>query len=97
MYDAKLTLSHMLVRSFKVFKYVKDRKIHFRENWLIFWGILGEAEFILGICGARQNTFRELRIFFSDMGRTMPFNEAQTALGASSIYKSLLLVPILRY
>ena len=34
------------------------------ENWLIFWGILGEAELILGICGARQNTFRELRSFF---------------------------------
>ena len=31
---------------------------------LIFLVICREAELILGICGARQNTFRELRIFF---------------------------------
>ena len=31
-----------------------ERKIHFVENWLIFLGIWGEAELILGICGARQ-------------------------------------------
>ena len=42
-----------------------ERKIHFRENWLIFWGNLGEAELILGICEARQNTFRELMKMFS--------------------------------
>ena len=39
--------------------------MHFRETFLIIWGIWGEAELILGICGARQNTFRERRIFFS--------------------------------
>ena len=31
-----------------------ERKIHYRENRLIFWRIWGEAELILGICGARQ-------------------------------------------
>ena len=37
--------------------------MHFRENWLIFLGIWGEAELILGIWGAKENTFRELRNF----------------------------------
>ena len=40
-----------------------ERKMHFRENWLIFWGIWGEAELILRIWGVKENTFRELRIF----------------------------------
>ena len=57
-----------LVYSFIVFNTCEfnpmERKIHFRENWLIFWGILGEAELILRIWGAKENTFRELRIFF---------------------------------
>ena len=39
------------------------RKIHFRDNWLIFLGILGEAELFLRIWGAKENTFRELRNF----------------------------------
>ena len=47
------------------------------ENWLIFWGIKGDAELILGICGARQNTFRELRIFVRDFGRSMHFLREQ--------------------
>ena len=40
-----------------------ERKIHFRENWLIFLGICGEAELISRIWGAKENTFRELRNF----------------------------------
>ena len=41
-----------------------ERKIHFRENWLIFVGILGEAELISRIFGAKKkSTFRELRNF----------------------------------
>ena len=55
--------------SFIVFKYVKfnltERKILFRENWLIFWGIWEEAELVLRIWGANENTFRELRNFLS--------------------------------
>ena len=50
-----------------------ERKIHFRENWLIFCGIWGEAVLILGICEARQNTFRKLRFFFRDLGRSMHY------------------------
>ena len=36
--------------------------MHFRENWLIFWG---EAELFLGIWGAAANTFRETRKLFA--------------------------------
>ena len=39
--------------------------INFRENWLIFLGIWGEAEVILGIWGAKEKSFRELRYFLS--------------------------------
>ena len=31
-----------------------ERKMHFRENWLIFLGIWGEAELILRIWGAKE-------------------------------------------
>ena len=53
-----------------------ERKIHFRENWLIFLGIWGEAELILRIWGARENAS------FSGI------KEAQTprGMGDSSIY-----------
>ena len=62
-------LSRPLVYSFIVFKLANfnpmERKIDFRENWLIFLGIWGEAELILRILGAKKNTFRELRNFLS--------------------------------
>ena len=32
--------------------------MHFGENWLIFFGILGEAELILRIWGAKENTLK---------------------------------------
>ena len=35
------------------------------ENWLIFWGVWGEAGLILGIWGAKANTFRETRALFA--------------------------------
>ena len=35
------------------------------DNWLIFWGIWGEAELFLGIWGAKANTFRETRTLFA--------------------------------
>ena len=76
----------MLLYSFKVFKYViltLGKKIHFRENWLIFWWIWGEAELFLGIWGAKANNFRDTRklfsgiwgdqcIIFRDLGSTYP-------------------------
>ena len=42
-------------------KILWKEKIHFRENRPIFLGIWGEAELILRIWGAKENTFRELR------------------------------------
>ena len=41
------------------------KKTHFWKNWLICWGVWGEAELILGFLEQRQNTFRELRNFLS--------------------------------
>ena len=38
-----------------------------------FGGFGGEAELILGIWGAKANTFRELRIFLRDLGRSMHY------------------------
>ena len=35
-----------------------ERKIHLRENWLIFLGILGEAELILKNWGAKEKYFQ---------------------------------------
>ena len=46
-----------------------ERKIHFRENWLVFLGIWGEADLILRIWGAKENTFREMRTFLSGIWR----------------------------
>ena len=72
--------------SFIVLKYVN---LILRENNTFYGdcpyilGIWGEAEFILGICGARQNIFRELRIFFRDLRRSMHYiNGAQTPGGS---------------
>ena len=51
-----------------------ERKIHFRENWLIFWGIWGEAELILRIWGAKENFFQGAEEFsFRDLGRSMNY------------------------
>ena len=60
-----------------------ERYIHFREIWLIFLGIWGEAIISLGIWGAKANTFRETKnlfagrwgdecIIFRDQGSTDP-------------------------
>ena len=44
---------------------MEKKKHYIRENWLIFWGIWGEAELTLRIRGAKKNTFRDLRNFLS--------------------------------
>ena len=60
-----------------------ERIIHLGENWLIFWGIWGEAVLFLGLGEQGKNTFRELRnfsfrnlgdqcIIFRDQGSTDP-------------------------
>ena len=49
-------------------------KIHFRENWLIFLGIWGEAELILRFWGAEENYFQGAEEFsFRDLGRSMHY------------------------
>ena len=60
--------------SFIVFNSM-ERKIQFRENWLIFLGIWGEAELILRILGAKEKYFQGAEEFsFSDLGRSMHFS-----------------------
>ena len=49
-----------------------ERKIHFRENWLILLGILGEAEIIFRIWGAKGKFFHGAEDFsFRDLWRSM--------------------------
>ena len=70
-----------------------EKKIHFRENWLIFSGIWGESESILRTWGAKEIYFQgaeefsfyiqgfwEINALFSGIKR------AQTPLGASSMW-----------
>ena len=70
--------------SFIVYKYLNLilwKKIHFKENQLIFWGVLGEVELILRISGAKEKycqgaenflswIWGELCIIFMDQGST---------------------------
>ena len=62
----------MLVKSFKVFKYmyliIRKEKINLKENWLIFWRIWGEAELFLGILGEKAKYFQGAEKFiFRDL------------------------------
>ena len=51
-----------------------ERKIYFRENWLIFLAIWGEAELILRIWGAKEKYFQGAEEFsFRDLGRSMHY------------------------
>ena len=51
-----------------------ERKIPFRENWLIFLGIWREAELILRIWGAKEKYFQGAEEFsFRDLGRSMHY------------------------
>ena len=43
---------------------ILQKKIHFRENWLIFWGIWGETELILRILEAKVKYFEGAEEFF---------------------------------
>ena len=78
--NIKSSLSHALL---KYVILILGKKIHFRENCLIFLGIWGEAELVLGIWGAKANNFREKGKLFSviwgdqctifrDLGSTYP-------------------------
>ena len=47
-----------------------ERTLYSRKNWLIFWGILGEAELILRIWGAKEKYFQGAEVLsFGDLGR----------------------------
>ena len=59
------SFARVKLRCLKVCEFNPMEKIHFRENWLIFLGISGEAELMLRIWGAKENTFSELRNFLS--------------------------------
>ena len=49
-----------------------ERKIHFRENWLITLGIWGEARLILR--GAKEKYFQRAEEFsFRDLGRSVHY------------------------
>ena len=79
-----------------------ERKIHFRENWLIFWGICGEVELVLRIWGARKNTFRELRNFLKGFGEINALFSHRPPWGASlytdvGVMASLFSAPVLRH
>ena len=51
-----------------------ERKFHFRENKLIFWGIWGEAELILRIWGAKKEYFQGAEVLsFRDLGISMQY------------------------
>ena len=51
-----------------------ERKIYFRENWLIFLGICGEAELILRILRAKEKYFQGAEEFsFRDLGTSMHY------------------------
>ena len=100
------SLSHALLYSFIVYKYVilVLRKDTFRENWLIFWGIWGEAELFLGIWGAKANTFREMRtlfagrrgdqyIIFRDQGSTDPWGPHYCSINKTPLVDSYFFIP----
>ena len=51
-----------------------ERKIPFREKWLIFLGIWREAELILRIWGAEEKYFQGAEEFsFRDLGRSIHY------------------------
>ena len=48
--------------------------INLRENWLVFLGIWGEAELILGIWGAKEKYFQGAEVLsFRELGRSMHY------------------------
>ena len=46
----------------------KEKKLHFRENCLYFFGNLGEAELILRIWGAKAKYIQRDEDFFQEFG-----------------------------
>ena len=55
------------IASYVKFILLKEKKTHFRENWLILLRIWGEAELLLGILGAKAKYFRRAEDLFRDL------------------------------
>ena len=62
-----------------------ERKIHFRENWLIFLGIWGEAELILRIWSAKKKYFQGAKGFGEINALFSVIKGAQTPLGGLNV------------
>ena len=67
--------------------------INFRENWLIFLGIWGEAELVLGIWGAKEKYFQGVEVLSCrELGRSMHYfqgsREHRPPLGGPRISRS---------
>ena len=72
-----------------------ERKIHFSENWLIFWGIWGEAELILRILGAKEKYFQGAEEFsFRDLGISMHYFQGSREHRPGLFYVHNLFSPI---
>ena len=88
MYILNILSEYLVIRSCiaSLFRHVNlilwKEKCILGENWLIFFGILGEAELILRIWGAKEKYFQgaEACIIFRDQGSIDP-------LGASILYE----------
>ena len=62
-----------------------ERKIHFREKWLIILGIRGEAELIFKDFGSKVKYLQGVeKFYFRDLGRPR-HKGAQTPLGAPDL------------
>ena len=74
-----------------------ERKIHFRERWLIFLGIWEEAKLILRIWDAKEKYFQGAEEFsFRDLGRSMYYfqgsREHTDPLGASGVLGEIIFI-----
>ena len=58
---------HLFIASYVLSIYILPygNKTHFKKNWLIFWGIWGEAELIFRIWGAKAKYFQGAEDFLS--------------------------------
>ena len=63
--------------------------MHFRENWLIFLGIWGEAELILRISGAKEKYFQELKNFGRSVHYFQGSREQRPPGGLNTIFVML--------
>ena len=60
--------------------------MHFRETWLIFLRIWGEAELILRILGAKEKYFQEAEEFWEISALFLRGQWSIDPLGASILY-----------